>query len=338
MPEILFARKPIFPTELVGDDPSSIEAFLRRNGLNENEILQPGRAYSFATKDTFTLTTLRRLNSLPVSERMCLARSAEAMGNEAHVLRVFFETNLSPENLKEINGLVGAGATAAFVRLNGFQQALVKYQEALLNFTKVHKSQGPGIGTRRIQAEKATHRAFQRLKKAYEVELNRISPIAYRHKNRGNALSNAERGVLLASRSSNIKPDARLFVADAADAGRLGAFSRFLNNTGRLAVVTDATLRANKVHTTYESGGNWLRESSIQMTGFGIGGVTGGLTGQGVVAGGTILAAKAGLLVAGPVGWAVLGVIVGAGFVAGYKVGSFIDNEAQSAASRLWDR
>lgn len=338
MPDIFFAQKPTSASALVGDDPATLEAFLRSNGLSEKETIQPGRAYSLATDDIFTLSTLRKLNSLPTPERMCLARSAEAMGEEAHILKVFFETHLPPEKMQEINGLVGAGATAAFTRLNGFQQALVKYQEALLNLTRVHNASGPGVGTRRIQAQTMARNAYRTLQEAYQTELNRISPEALRGKNRGNALSNADRGVLLASRSSSARPDTRLFVADATDAGRMGSLSRILNNTGRLAVVADAGLRANKIHTTYENGGDWLRESSVQMTGFGTAGVVGGLAGKYTVIGGTALAAKAGLIVAGPVGWAVLGVVVTVGVLAGLGAGLYADQKGQNFASMLWDR
>jgi hypothetical protein len=267
-----------------------------------------------------------------------MARSAEAMGEDAHILKVFFETHLPPEKIQEINGLVGAGATAAFARLNGFQQALVKYQEALLNLTRAHKSGGPGVGARRIQAENMARSAYQTLQKAYQAELNRISPEALRGKNRGNALSNADRGILLASRSSSARPDARLFVADAADAGRMGSLSRILNNTGRLAIVADAGLRANKIHTAYENGGDWLRESSVQMTGFGFAGAAGGLAGKYTILGGTALAAKAGLLVAGPVGWAVLGVVVAVGVLAGVGAGSIADKRGRNIAAGTWDR
>lgn len=338
MPDILFAQRPTSASALVGDDPATLEAFLRSNGLSERETIQSGRAYSFATDDIFTLSTLRRLNSLPMPERMCLARSAEAMGEEAHILKVFFENNLTPEHITKVNGFVGAAATAAFTRLNGFQQALVKYQEALLNLTRVNNASGPGVGARRIQAQTLARNAYRTLQEAYQTELNRISPEALRGKNRGNALSNAERGVVLAARSSSARPDARLFVADSADAGRIGTVSRVLNNTGRLAIAVDAGLRAQKVQISYESGGNWLRESSIQMTGFGLGGAAGGFTGKTVVASGTFLAAKAGLLVSGPLGWAVLGVIVGAGLIGGYGVGSYVDQRGQKVAAQLWDR
>jgi hypothetical protein len=69
MPDIFFAQKPTSASALVGDDPSTLEAFLRSNGLNEREMIQPGRAYSLANDDVFTLSTLRRLNS-------CHCRSA----------------------------------------------------------------------------------------------------------------------------------------------------------------------------------------------------------------------------------------------------------------------
>lgn len=85
-----------------------------------------------------------------------MARSAEAMGEDAHILKVFFEPHLSPEKIQEINGLVGAGATAVFARLNGFQQVLVKYQgpcstlQGLINPVVPGWEQGPlltsGVG------------------------------------------------------------------------------------------------------------------------------------------------------------------------------------------------
>ncbi|PCM44902.1 hypothetical protein [Marinobacter sp. ANT_B65] len=114
--------------------------------------------------------------------------------------------------------------------------------------------------------------------------------------------------------------------------------SRVLNNTGRLAIAFDAGFRANKVHTTYECGGDWMRESAVLMTGFGTAGVVGGLTGKYAVIGGTALAAQAGLIVAGPVGWAVLGVVVTVGVLAGLGAGLYADQKGQNFASMLWDR
>src|SRR5690554_2087826 len=118
----------------------------------------------------------------------------------------------------------------------------------------------------------------------------------------------------------------------------MGTVSRVLNNTGRLAIAVDAGFRANKVHTTYESGGDWMRESAVLMTGFGAGAAAGGLAGKYTIVGGTALAAKAGLLVAGPVGWAVLGVVVAAGLIAGFTAGHYLDQGGQFAASTIWDR
>ncbi|MBU2874974.1 hypothetical protein [Marinobacter salexigens] len=338
MPEIFFARNLVAPKDLFGADADSLKAFLRTNGLNERELIQPGRAYSFEPSGTFALAALRRLNSLPSSERMCLAKSADVMGDEARILRTFFETYLSPQKLSEINSLVGAGATAAFARLNGFQQALVNYQKAVLDVAKLKKDGGSGIGAQRAQSEAKLRVAYTELKEHYRVELNKIAPEAYRNKNRGNALSNPERAITLASRSTAAKPDPRLFVADANDAGSMGQFSRVLNNTGRIAVAVDAGLRVNKVYTIHDGGGDWMRESAVQMVGFGAGGAVGGLTGKAVVGGGTMLAAKAGFLVAGPLGWAALGVIVGAGVLAGLLVGSYADKEGQGLAASIWDR
>lgn len=72
------------------------------------------------------------------------------------------------------------------------------------------------------------------------------------------------------------------------------------------------------------------------MTGFGV--AAGGLSGKYTILGGTALAAKAGLLVAGPVGWVVLGVVVAVGVLAGVGAGSIADKRGQSIAAGIWDR
>jgi len=74
----------------------------------------------------------------------------------------------------------------------------------------------------------------------------------------------------------------------------MGAFAKSLNHLGRAAVVVDAGLRARNVHATSQEGGDWLRESVVQMTGFGFAGAAGGMTGKAVVTGGSVFAAKAG--------------------------------------------
>src|SRR5690606_39923661 len=90
-------------------------------------------------------------------------------------------------------------------------------------------------------------------------------------KNRGNALSGADRGLTLAQRHKG----RGLNVASNTQALQLARLANRINFAGKTMVMVDAGRRINGVHNTYESGGNWQREAAIQATGFGLGGAIG---------------------------------------------------------------
>jgi hypothetical protein len=71
------------------------------------------------------------------------------------------------------------------------------------------------------------------------------------------------------------------------------------------------------------------------MTGFGAGAAGGMVAGRAVFAGGTLLAVQAGLTLAGPVGWLILGGIFITSVGAGYLIGSSIDNGSQKFSDWL---
>jgi len=112
MPEILFARNVSSPRTLVGDDPETLDALLTCNGLQLNDLLAPGNAYSPDLADPQTPAVVRSINAIPQAHRTSLARTAEAMGDETHRLVAFFESNLSPGAMEKTNALVGAGTSA----------------------------------------------------------------------------------------------------------------------------------------------------------------------------------------------------------------------------------
>ena len=90
---------------------------------------------------------------------------------------------------------------------------------------------------------------------------------------------------------------------------------------------------------TREEGGDWLRESSRQMAGFGVGGAMGWAAGSAVISYSTVWASSAGaagLVAAGPVGWAILGAILVVGLAAGVGAGLIGDQLGKSAADNLW--
>lgn len=345
MPEILFSRRRTTPAGLAGNDPQAVDAFCSVNGFGKNDTILPGHAYSYDSQNFHTRSILRKINSLPLYERVGLAANIDEMGDETHILVEFIYEHFTPEQLKKINSLVGASATAIKeARLTGLQQAMLHYENTLLELRKMKRSgQGPGIGARRVRMQTQAHSAFNVLKQAYSRELNRLSPLAYRNKNRGNALSNANRGILLAERNVTAKPDPRINVSNSVQAVKLSGIAKFSNNAGRGAVLIDGALRTNDVLNVHSEGGDWIRQASVQMTGMGLGVAAGSRVGQGTVA---LLSKKAvsagymkaGLVAVGPKGWLVLGVIVGTGLLVGLTVGKGVDEIGKNSASWLWER
>ncbi|QCF27147.1 hypothetical protein [Hydrocarboniclastica marina] len=337
MPDIFFSKRLMCPGDLVGDDPNDLASFLKINGLGLNDSIAPGKAYSLDTAHPQTRTILTRINGLPAGQRSSIARAAEELGDGVNQLALFLKHNLDREQIELVNSLVGASASAASARLNGFQSALLKYQEAVLEGQKVEQSHGPGVGQRRHQAQTKIRYAYSEMSNLYRRELNRLSPEALRSKNRGNALSNPHRAITLAQRRPLGKPDARLFIADTAEASRMASFGRGINNLGKVALAVDAGLRIHKVNGIREDGGDWLREGAMQMTGLGAAGAAGGLAGKYTVLGGGLLAAKAGLVLTGPAGWAIVAAIVGAGIVAGLATGMVADRAGKALSAWLWE-
>ena len=88
-------------------------------------------------------------------------------------------------------------------------------------------------------------------------------------KNRGGAISNAQRGITLALRSRGGRVDPRLFVADLFQAQTLKNFAKFMSRIATpLALATDGLIRNGRVRSEKQEDGDWHRESYKQMGGF----------------------------------------------------------------------
>ncbi len=352
MPQIYFSRVPTTPRLLVGDQPE-LSVFCKINQLSPDSGIAPGRAYSFDLEDPSTEALVARINAMPAAEKEIVAEAVNLHGDDFNTVARFFEENFTPEKLDQMNGLVGAGATAIGARLNGFQKAVFKYENALVDVNRASRSHSVGSGVTLYQAETRARQAYEHLKYAYQAELNRVSDPYLRTRNRGNALSNAERGLALSKRKpGSNKIDPGVYVRDVNDVRRFSLYARITRVAGYLAVGVSAALGAEKVLVTRSAGGDWLRETSKQMTRFGTGGAVGGYAGKwsatvvtsvggravgalaskGLIAG----AGKAGLLAAGPVGWGVLAVAVGVGLVVGWQVSERAGAAGETLADRLW--
>jgi len=340
MPELLFARHRTLPLQLMENDAQAHEQFCRANFLGKHDILPPARAYSFDHVDPRTRGVVMALNGQSDAERRTLAGLVEATGEELHALAAFAARYWSRENLQKMAGFVGAGATAATARLDAFEKAVVNYQNAMLNLRRLMTSQGarPAFGAKRLEAENAVRRAFQVLEERFAKELKHFSHEAQRARNTGTAFSNADRGILLAKRRPRSpKTDPRIKVADHLQASRLASFSKLINHLGYAAVAADGVLRTMHVAEVRDKGGDWLKESSRELAGFGTGGALGLIAGKATISGGMAIASYTGLAMAGPVGWVVLGTIIAAGLYAGYKAGQGGDWIGKNFADWLWN-
>lgn len=159
----------------------------------------------------------------------------------------------------------------------------------------------------------------------YHAELNKLADPASLGKNRGNALSGADRGITLAQRRGR-----GINVASTTQALQISRLSSGIAYTGKGLIALDAGIRINGVHNTYKQGGNWKREALVQTTGIGAGTAAGLFVGGKVVAG--LTAIGLGLT---PVGWVV---IIGVGLAAGFGAAYGVDLLAQNRAAYVYDR
>ncbi|MCJ8499549.1 hypothetical protein [Desulfatitalea alkaliphila] len=181
-----------------------------------------------------------------------------------------------------------------------------------------------------MRLRQAVERRYNELNRKFRVELERIVPRADMGKNRGTALTSSQRGLELARRSKGRGLD----VSDYIQAGRLVKFARAIRCVGNGAIVLDAGFRANDVRRTHQAGGDWMREASVQLTGFGMGGFFGGAAGKSTVIGGAALLAKMGLALT-PAGWVVL---LAGGVAVGFAAGYGGDSLGKYISSLIWDR
>lgn len=322
MTDIFFPAQPLSARDFLGADSNSLSSFKRNNG-RECTYLNADMPYCLPGTYPEGRIITQTLGNLPLRQREQLMCTIDTFGDFTTTLAGFYDKNLSLLNLENTSGLVGAGTTASHVRLNGFQTALVNYQKSLI---ALHRQQpiGRGASAQKVYLQMQVRSSYQTLQKSYHAELKKfVSPNAY-GKNRGNALSSADRGLTLAQRHKG----RGLNVASNTQALQLARLANRINFVGKTMIMVDAGRRINGVHNTYKSGGNWQREASIQATGFGAGGTAGLVAGKGIVLG--LTAIGLGLT---PVGWVV---VIGAGIAGGFSAGYFFDYLGRTLASNIW--
>jgi len=325
MPEIFFPKHSCSVTDIIGTDPATLEAFHRINSAHGCSMLQPNRSYCLTPQHPQGQAVATRLNGLVPDHRQRLSDCIEQFGEDTMALATFYDKFLARLDLG--SGLIGASASAYHARATDFHSVLRQYQEALLELHAVER-QGRG-GAQRSVLQRTVVDRFDTLNRIYRVEMDRIVPKADLGKNRGSALTSADRGLTLARR----RHGRGLRVADLTEAIRLEKFAKGIRHVGHGMVAIDAGSRIHGVTQTYRNGGDWMREASVEMTGFGAGGAAGMVAGKATVSGAALGAAALGLAVT-PVGWCV---IIGVGIAAGFGAGYFADSKGKSLANALWN-
>ena len=338
--ELLFVQKPTNTAELLGGlDTNAINAICHTNQTAPGTQLPSGSVFSLES-DRLATIIQAQLNYLPAAQKQCIHKVVQTCGDESLALAAFLDRYFSDHNIDKLNTAIGASATAATARLDNFEKAVVEYQKSLNNLRALAASgrHGRGPAAALQKAKFRVKEAYQTLARQYGNELRRFAAEAHRGKNRGNAFNSSERGIVLATRKPNSpKADVRLNVESHLQASQLARMGKLLNGLGNVTIAADASMRVIKVMNIEDAGGDWMREGAKQITGFGLGGAFGIGATQFSIQLGSLAAAQAGLTLAGPVGWATLGLIFIVSLSVGYIVGTKIDNAAQSGSELIMD-
>lgn len=329
MPEFYFPSKPENATQLCGSDADLRQLFGDCNGLRDNDSLKPGFAYDVSLDGRNSSRAVSRvLNSPTPQQRASLAECTAQFGQDTVTLARFHEKFLDGVDLwelgKEANSSLGSGAAVLAGRADSFQDALKDYQKALIAYNKLVRN-GAGDAGRRARFRKNIHIAYERLNTHFRQELNALVPESHRGKNKGNALTSAERGQTLAERNRG----RRIHVSDMEQGKAVSKLSGAMNYAGKGFVVLDGGMRGQKVYETYQHGEDWERELAVQTGGLS-GSISGGyLTGKGVA-----LTLSRIALLATPWGWAFT---IGSSIVLGVIVSNQMDTRFQRFVGNIWD-
>ena len=341
MTAIYFSSHACHASDLVEGLEEAIQRFISLNKIGSSGRLSQGQAYTLDFTNPYAGSLVNAINHSSHQERNWLMSAVAFEGEEIHREAAFWEKYLSEEALSAATSLVGVTGTAAQMKsqqLSRFHQALVRYENTLLAIQSPAAPGMPGAGGRTASAIRDASQAYDALVTEHRAAMASLSPVVLRAKNRGSAISNAQRGITLALRSRGGRVDPRLLVADLFQAHTLKNFAKFMSRMATpLALATDGLIRNGRVRSVKQADGDWHRESYRQVGGFLGSAFGGGLAAGAAYNAGAAVAAKYGIAIVGvgigPIGWAVLGCIV----VVSAGVALAASNQAGPRGERLGD-
>ena len=322
MPNIIFPDRD-FSSEQLSVSSTELSTLSRFNTLHLANM-QANMPYCMAPHPQGRPIT-QSLSTLSPRSRQTLLHTVDTFGDQTSALADIYDRHLAGLELKGAGSVTGATAGAIEGHLTELQKALRKYQESLIALNN-HKANGRRGMAGKTELTNLVRRRYNTLQTQFQLELKRRVPVEHIGKNRGSALTSAERGITLANR----RRSRHLYVADGGQADRLGRLVKGTRFVGNSMVLLDAGLRAQGVRDTYRDGGDWQREAVVQTTGLGFGTAVGALSGKAVVGGLLMIG-----LGATPVGWVVL---ITAGVGTGLAVGSAGDWLGKASARWVYDR
>lgn len=331
MTDLYISSAPTRPTDLCDSQPENLEQFLACNPevKDHNQFLSPYTAYNTSgIHSPIANNVLHQLNSLPSYQRENLSGCVATFGEETTALARFYDQHIANLDLTKIsqdtNGTAGIGAAVLAARTDSFQAALEQYQRALVQLNDYHRV-GRVAARQKMKLRNNVINAYENLNRYYQQELHRTVPAGNRTKNKGSALSNAERGITLAERHRG----RGIHIADMKEGQQVSKLVKGLRYAGHGAIIVDAGFRINTVRNSYINGGEWKRELAVQTGGFSANVVSGALTGRAA-----FLAASRIALMATPWGW---GILIASSVITGAILAYQADQAMQQRIGDLWD-
>ena len=356
MAEFIIPKCGMSRRELLGDRSELLDSFRANNPHFNGESLLPNRPYCISSvQQSEAMSIINRLNAMSPAELDLMLNVVDEYEELAVPLAEIYESELSGFNPGPVpfgcrpsySGVtwaevslaaMGSSVNASFGRTHGFKGALRDYQNALMALHTRYRLNRGGLSdptatgretvlrlSPTYTLERTVRERFDVLNERFSTELSMLVDKAEAGRNRGTALSGAERGIQLARRGQ-----VRLLrVADANQAQAVVTFSRSLKYAGRGLIAVDIGVRGCGVAGVKATGGDWRRKTFEEVVGFGGALVAGGVTGA--VAKGLLPKIALG---ANPTGWVVL---IGA-IALGVGLGMGADRFGKEIGGWIWDR
>jgi hypothetical protein len=300
MSEIILCSKPLSTSYLQNNCDIPIGS-LSGIGCSKPATLAAYTPYALSEDRVIDRGILTQLSPMPVARELThlsLSFGADNTQALAQMTRQLQDYNV---------GLVGASTAVYANRIGGFAGSVKHYQDALMEYRSVLKS---NPAAKRLAKQKA-HAAFDRMQLQFRHELTVVN--GQIKSSRGTPLTSVQRATNIADSSRNF---VSLNVSNQVQANNLVKFSQHAKFLGSGFAVIDFGGRVGNVHNSYQGGGDWERELFIESSSFALSAATGAAT---VKVG---AAALGFLVVATPIGWT--GLIVGGVAVAGVAAATSI--------------